>query len=33
LAGLISNIAALIVEKQSFYEQLKKDYVKEVTEQ
>jgi H+/Cl- antiporter ClcA len=33
LAALISNIAALIVEKQSFYEQLKKDYVKEVTEQ
>lgn len=29
IAGLISNIAALIIDKHSFYEQLKKSYVEE----
>jgi hypothetical protein len=32
LAALISNLAALIVDKHSFYEQLKKNYVEEVVE-
>ena len=29
LAALVSNIAAMIIDKHSFYEQLKKDYVEE----
>jgi H+/Cl- antiporter ClcA len=33
LAALISNMAAIIIDRHSFYEQLKKDYVKEVTDQ
>jgi hypothetical protein len=30
LAALVSNIAALIIDKHSFYEQLKKGYVEEI---
>lgn len=33
IAALVSNIAALLIDKHSFYEQLKHDYVKEVLEE
>jgi H+/Cl- antiporter ClcA len=33
IAALISNIAALLVDKHSFYEQLKKDYIREASEE
>jgi len=33
LAALLSNMAALIIDKHSFYEQLKKEYVADVIEE